>query len=960
MSKTDRIFYHERRKSFQKIKEINIKTDLKDQIINDKLLNYKCQDYNIILNYQIPQKKKSIFSFSKSNKKNKSILNVINEDLNKTEIKFNNMELLTDSSFQETIANTSFDSQKSSKTEYKNNTFKILLNEDYNTYTDILKKIYPSFEFNHYNKIKDEYYKYFVKYGDNDINNRNSKYYSGKININEKYKQSNLIDILGVQKNIVDSPEQFKIKDDFLSRTDITELKMIKDDLSFKTGIIDKELETILESQANRFYNHIENNANFVKLISNYSNEIKLKNELQKIIKANYITNSMKLLLREKKKKELEKLLNISYYMNDLKKYIYNVRNLSATSNKDEKIFEEIKEKANLAKEKIIYLKNIFNNKKCKFLSDAENIINIYGNKDNLNLVESFTSNLKNLIESCIINEKNNDIFLKDNFNNISKDINKNYWLLVIKEKSFDNILFTENDFEYFDNNKSIYCKYLLIYKNKDKLNLFKLLINVLDLLNTIIIKKTDINLIISIFQEIFKNIIYFNLKEIENKTTNKLLLIKIISNCYSILLSNYCYIICLLKKNFHINTNNFNGVTNLMKNEMNNIIIDLIKSYLFEILEQDWKYFIEGYTYAKNNCEIYFKINKLNWDKTTFDFYKKFILDFNESQTRELTNEYNKNNGLNLSWDILNNIDIKYQKMFDKLYFCQNIDKIALKELDINQKIDINNNIGLFDNSQKNNLIYFINEINEIDSGHKISNFSCLFINYAYEYLYTYILTNDSSLKKILIDQLYKVSKDLLLYSKDIFVNNANGSINNNKKITEKEISLFYSDLLIIENCLKNFLIIYPEQDINIILNQLKNKSIENIENSIKKINDNIIQELNNISFDNYPSFIDGKEINNYAKYFNKLKEIYDDLINAFTSEKIKEIFNQKFEILFNNLNKIIIAKGGIKNENGYMQFISDIIFIKKIITIMDLVDYNSFNETLDKCIRDSIKITI
>ena len=48
------------------------------------------------------------------------------------------MELLTDSSFQETDANTSFDFQKSLSTEYNSNTFKILLNEDYNTYTDIL------------------------------------------------------------------------------------------------------------------------------------------------------------------------------------------------------------------------------------------------------------------------------------------------------------------------------------------------------------------------------------------------------------------------------------------------------------------------------------------------------------------------------------------------------------------------------------------------------------------------------------------------------------------------------------------------------------------------------------------------------------------------------------------------------------------------------------------------------
>ena len=320
------------------------------------------------------------------------------------------MELLTDSSFQETDANTSFDSQKSSRTEYKNNTFKNLLNGDYNTYTDILKKIYPSFEFNHYNSIKDEYYKYFIKYGDNDINNRNFKYKADDIKKDEKYKQSNLLDILGVQKNIADSPEKFRIKDDFLSRTDITELKMIKDDLTFKTGIIDKELESILESQANKFYNHIENNANFVNLISNYSNEIKLKIEMQNIIKKNYMTNSMKLLLREKKKKEIEKLLNISYNINDLKKCIYNVRNLSATSNKNEKTFKEICENANLAKEKISYLNNVFNNKNCKFLTDAENIINIYGNKDNFNVVESFTLNLKNLIEGCIFYAKKNDI----------------------------------------------------------------------------------------------------------------------------------------------------------------------------------------------------------------------------------------------------------------------------------------------------------------------------------------------------------------------------------------------------------------------------------------------------------------------------------------------------------------------------------------------------------------------
>ena len=387
----------------------------------------------------------------------------------------------------------------------------------------------------------------------------------------------------------------------------------------------------------------------------------------------------------------------------------------------------------------------------------------------------------------------------------------------------------------------------------------------------------------------------------------------------------------------------------------MNKIIIDLIKSYLNEILYEDWKYFIEGYTQAKNNCEIYLKINKLNWDSITFDIYKKFVLNFKESQTRELMNEYNKNNGLNLSWEQLINIDNKYQKMFEKLYIDNNIDKIKLKQIDITAKKDTNNNLFSLYNSENNNFIYFINEINGNDCGHKISNFSCLFIKYVYEFLYIYILTNDLSLKKILVEQLYKVTKDLLLYTEDLIVNNPTGLINNIKKITEKEISLYYSVLLVIENCLKNFLLIYPDQDINEILYELKNNCIDNIEDSLQKINYIIIQEFNNISFDNYPCFKGNKDINDFAKYFHKFKKIYDDLGNAFTSKNITEIFNNRFEILFNDFNQLVISKGKIKKEDGFIQFKNDILFIKKIISIMDLVEYSGFNEILDKRLKES-----
>ena len=945
MSKTDRIFYHERRKSFQKIKDINIKTDLKDEPINTKLLNYNYQNINQLINYRLPPKKKlSIFSFKN---KTKTYLNEINENLNKTEINFNTMEL-TDSSFQETLADTSFDSQKSSRIEYNYNSFKILLNEDYNSYTDILKKIYPSFEFNHYNKIKDEYYEYFKKYGENDINNRNSKYNTNinNISIDKEYKKSNLLDILGVQKNIVEPPEKFRIKDDFLSRKDITELKMIKEDLSFKTGIIDKELESILESQANKFYNYIENNNKFVNLIYYYADEIKIKKDKQKIIKSNYISNSMKLVLKQKKKKELEKLLTITYYMNDLKKYIFFLKNLSATSNKNENIFREISKYSNLAKEKIKYLKTQLNNKKCSFLISAENIINTYENKEDLNLVEKFTSNVKMLIEKCLIYNNGDNITDKNN-----KKINNKNWNLTLENKSLNEISFSEDDFQYIDNNKNIYIKYLLIYNNINKnSDIFNFVVSILDLFDIIIKMKVDNTLIISIFQDIFKNIISYNLKEIENQTTNKLLLIKIISNCYSILLSNYSYIIYLIQKNFNLNINNisFNSIIKTMRIEMDKLLIELINSYLNGILYEEWKYFIDGYTKAKINCEIYFKINKLNWDKITNNIFTKFIIDFKESQTRELMNEYNKNNIYNLSWDQLNNINNIYQKMFEKLYIEKNLDKITLKQIDINN--NSNNNYLLQNN---NNYIYFINEINANDCGHKISNFSCLFIKYTYEFLYVYLLTNNPSLKKSLIDQLYKVTKDLLLYTEDIIVNNPTGLINNNKKITEKEISLYYSDLLVIENCLKNFLLIYPDQDINEILYELKNNCIDNIEDSLQNISDAIINDFKGVEFNNVISNNGNKEINNYAKNFSKFKKIYDELGNAFTSVNIKDIFYNKFEMLFNEFNEIINDKGGIKNLKEFNQFKNDILFIKKIINIMDSLDCNKYQEILNNYIK-------
>ena len=107
-----------------------------------------------------------------------------------------------------------------------------------------MKKIYPSFKFNHYKKFAKEHSDFIKKYGEeSDINNRHynsinngellSFRFIKKDNDNKEYHKSNLLEILGAQENIECDPKDFKIKDDFLSRKSLSELRMIQKDLQF-------------------------------------------------------------------------------------------------------------------------------------------------------------------------------------------------------------------------------------------------------------------------------------------------------------------------------------------------------------------------------------------------------------------------------------------------------------------------------------------------------------------------------------------------------------------------------------------------------------------------------------------------------------------------------------------------------------------------------------------------------
>ena len=166
---------------------INLKTTLEDVPINPKLKKFQMLSVSELINQ--PENIKTNFSITAfGNLMKKGIFNssMMRGDVNRTEADlspFNTMEILSETSFtsnpldssRSSYSNRTNKSNSSNKTsKSNNNSFKILIKEDYSGYIKILKRIYPSFKFNHYNRISNEYFEYYKKYGEEgDINNRN-------------------------------------------------------------------------------------------------------------------------------------------------------------------------------------------------------------------------------------------------------------------------------------------------------------------------------------------------------------------------------------------------------------------------------------------------------------------------------------------------------------------------------------------------------------------------------------------------------------------------------------------------------------------------------------------------------------------------------------------------------------------------------------------------------------------
>ena len=952
-----------------------LKTKLKNVKITDKLRNWKSQNFSELINQPFEPTNNfptfTMSSFKDSIKKNLLTNSIIsktlnrNQDLNRTQGFILNLrnrpQLNSNSNNQNKLLDMTTigmpGGHKSRHSEFfEEEEMKILLKENFSSYTIKLKNLYPSFQFNHYYRTRSQQIEdYYRKYGEEgDINNRNFAYRSKVMEKNknlikqeEKYKQSNLLDILGVQENIRISPKDFKIKNDFLSRTDIVEISMIQNDLAFKMGIINKELDSILEKNGHKIYNYTEKNISLKTKIEEYLQNVKHKRLAKQEINKKYIDNSTNLIIKGFRKNKIYKLLSYLYALEEIRKEVKQL-DIILISDDYYKI-RDISNKISEIKSKIkAYRQNFKIKTRFRIFKNIENKIKTYESKGEERMIHQFYLNIENLLNHCLIYKKEDMDEIKKSGEVDKTKLEK--WNLT-KEKTENNFFFMNEDFELIESHTNKFIKYLLIYNNINTSIICDLLLSILDMFDIIIKDGMDINLIVDKYKEALRKIIVNNFDLIEKESNNKLVIIYIISNCYTILLSNYFYIIELLQKNLGLSVKLFDEMTQVIKEEMDKYISIVILAYLHEVMySQDYLKFIEAVNNAHKYCFIYLNngYTNLNWETMTNDVYQEYINYFDTNETKNLKEKVKK-----VNWVEIDKIELKYQQIFEVLYTSRNIESLTPDQIDITKiyKTDERNKTNSFilitsdSNDENENENENENNENEVKTEHKISELSLLYINYTYQILKIFVTTTNDDRKDEIVDKLFKTTRDILMDTNNLLTNNQNSN-NQNKKI-----ALYYSDLIVMEDSLCAILDLYENEDLQKLFSDIRQSCVDNIIHSITVLNNLILNNFNSLDFDNYPILKD--DYNNYVKDFMKIKDIYNEIISCIDKNDIDKIFNTSFDFLFEELNKSIGKKGNIKNEGGVAQFKKEFTHINDILKSFSLLNVEKYLKIVDKILN-------
>ena len=327
-------------------------------------------------------------------------------------------------------------------------------------------------------------------------------------------------------------------------------------------------------------------------------------------------------------------------------------------------------------------------------------------------------------------------------------------------------------------------------------------------------------------------------------------------------------------------------------------------------------------------------------------------------------------------SWKSLKNIPPKYQNILN-VFFSFDIENNCMKNETIitkypSDKINIinealedeeNNNE---EENETNEALLNIKDGDKPEIKIKISQISLDIINFAFDILKMFTLFHKECYAHILGNMAVIIISHINFQNEQIY----DGEYN--YEITHHEISMAYGIISLIEyiyehikdneifveiakNCKQKLIDSYLEITKNI------NKSKETSKKKIEEILENqciksSLNKLLQIELPNYEAILGDVPVKDYALLFvSSLKEIYTSMINCYEEVFIKEMVNKALEDFFDKFEEFIFHGQKIEEENCLRQFKRDMIFLKKnlvFITVVDLTDVKNRIDNINKSV--------
>ena len=327
-------------------------------------------------------------------------------------------------------------------------------------------------------------------------------------------------------------------------------------------------------------------------------------------------------------------------------------------------------------------------------------------------------------------------------------------------------------------------------------------------------------------------------------------------------------------------------------------------------------------------------------------------------------------------TWAPIKDIPPVYQKLLD-LFFFFDLENNCMKDETIINKYPIekinllkesiqeeDNNDNENENEDKNLLTIKGKDKPEISI--RINKTSLDIINLSFDLLKMFSLFHKECYEIIL----EKASSILLWH-----LNYQKKQIYDEKpeaEVTQLEVSISYSIFLLIHSIYEHikesdfFIEIADLINQKLIDNYLDiNKDINNCftlsKKKIEELLDNIcikesLKKLEEINLPNYNVVTGGMIVNEYAIIFvGTLKDIYESMITSYEESFIKELINKTLRKFFDKFEDFIFHGQKIEDEDCLKQFKKDMIFLKKnmnFIKILDLTDIKNRIDNINKSV--------